>query len=141
MTATTTARKPNKIRLRRIARMIRKHPQHFHMDSVVSTANDQDHAYFSSAKGLVRWFKSRKRKLENECGTTACIAGWAVYLYPDDVARGDDWVKAGARILGLDIDTARNLFTDFDLTPKKAANVLDGIADAKPSVLRKYADA
>lgn len=108
------------------------------MESVIG---GQRAPYFESVAAIVRWFKNRGKRLENDCGTTACIAGWAVYLYPQDVKRGDDWVTAGARILGLEKDLARNLFVDFNLNPKRAAKVLNGLADSKPAVLRKYVDA
>ena len=48
-----------------------------------------------------------------ECGTTACVAGWAVALTPDDqmpVTVLHDWDRAGAVALGLSEDFADYLF-------------------------------
>ncbi len=42
------------------------------------------------------------------CGTTACISGYACFLYPKE--HTSLFLKSGARILGLDSDTAECLF-------------------------------
>lgn len=64
------------------------------------------------------------------CGTTACIAGWAVVLNPQFGALlGASWHMAGAVSLGLDHELALNLF-DADLTgtPAEVADLLRHIA-------------
>ncbi len=42
------------------------------------------------------------------CGTTACIAGYACFLYPKEKA--GSFLSSGSRILGLEESTAERLF-------------------------------
>ncbi len=51
-------------------------------------------------------------EVENVCGTTSCMAGWAVRLAPYDVVAevGTDWDAAGAAMLGLNYAPAHHLF-------------------------------
>ena len=51
------------------------------------------------------------------CNTPSCIAGHTVYLFDKDMFKKTaayhefhDWVKEGAELLGLELDTARQLF-------------------------------
>lgn len=75
----------------------------------------------------------RATRIRSDCGTTACIAGWAVALFTySDVADG---MGVASTLLGLPIDVAEPLFyagmdldTDrggeWDATPAQAADVL-----------------
>lgn len=66
-----------------------------------------------------------------ECGTTACIAGWAVILTPrpTDAPMGYDWYWAGAQALGLDVDFAEYLFrATLPLDHTEVADVLRRLA-------------
>lgn len=46
------------------------------------------------------------------CGTTCCVAGWAIRLTPQEQYLGewDEWLFCGARALGLTADAASSLF-------------------------------
>lgn len=47
-----------------------------------------------------------------ECGTTCCVAGWAVSLTrPSDLARTTNWTHAGSVALGLDLALGNQLFS------------------------------
>ena len=73
----------------------------------------------------------------NQCGTVACIAGWAVFLEdgPEALALGRNIERRAAKILGLPEDHADRLFspdhTDrwSSITPDHAASVLEEFAE------------
>lgn len=77
----------------------------------------------------------------HQCGTTACIAGWAMHLSGDDLSRveyltSNGCIRRGAAILGLDFDDADDLFTVCDdslsleeITPSQAVSVLRHLAE------------
>lgn len=81
--------------------------------------------------------------IEHECGTVACIAGWACYAAGDPraVSRGEV-METAADFFGLDLDVARPLFLPGDdgniseaggaraysATPQQAATVLNRLA-------------
>lgn len=46
-----------------------------------------------------------------DCGTTCCIAGWAVHFSPNDLLKGiEEWEDAGEKALGLERVLARTVF-------------------------------
>lgn len=58
---------------------------------------------------------TKPRKDILECGTTACLTGWALVLSPRKkrqkiVNQTSDWVDAGSLALGIDHLTSHNLF-------------------------------
>ena len=77
------------------------------------------------------------------CGSPACIAGWAVALFGDDLLNSGNTLFDAGLILGLAPHTAMSLFTpevpyaQFSsspgerghISPEFAANVLDHLAD------------
>lgn len=87
----------NTRRLRRVARAILKHPEHYNQGTYWD-----DHE-LSSVGTLT------ERRLLGKCGTQACVAGWAVALYPDEARaavgkrrlQAFDIPVAAAKILGL----------------------------------------
>lgn len=87
------------------------------------------------------WFQEDK-----QCGTVACVAGWATQLWPEEIQHCPgtakiDYSISAANMLGLDEETAANLFapvppTDVQhLSPyfgdrrKDAARVLRQLAE------------
>lgn len=44
------------------------------------------------------------------CGTTCCLAGWAVRYTPKEIDLPRDWDEAGAKALGLDSQLAEAMF-------------------------------
>lgn len=70
----------------------------------------------------------------HDCGTTACIAGWAVSVSGRDVANYNGEIRSDAEhILGLDYDTAEELFVNYPIfsspSPSQAAEVLRRLAE------------
>lgn len=104
-------------RLRVIADIIERKPGVFDMDSYLN-ASDMDEE--EGLRGGVR-FTAGKAK-EVSCGTTACVAGWAVLLAPPSQRQdlNSDWDKAGGKLLGLSYDAACSLFYsgNRDVTPE-----------------------
>lgn len=110
-------------RLRRIADIIDTHPNQWDQGNWVG-----EHCTPETAAGTA-----------SECGTTSCIAGWAVRLAePSDVQRlanakpswtvMGEWVWLGMNLLGLHEETALRLFYD------ETAEVVDS------NLLRRLAD-
>lgn len=69
--------------------------------------------------------------LTAECGTTFCVAGWAVRLTPPDILRfpfPSDWYSAGAHVLGLTDGTAELLFNSQCHDPGQMATALRALA-------------
>lgn len=73
---------------------------------------------------------------KNECGTSACICGWAALMNGDahyeplflgvDILvlnddAGDDWINYGAKVLGLNELDADKLFMETSNTQAKEA--------------------
>jgi hypothetical protein len=78
-----------------------------------------------------------------ECGTTRCVAGWAAYLFPQELYirsvpdEIDPWEKtlayvtAGMHVLGIGEDEARRLFST-DISGDKVCAALKEIANGDP---------
>ena len=77
---------------------------------------------------------------KHDCGSPACIAGWTVFKfheYPDELEAmpGDEVTITAKCLLGLDWDTAENLFkanplgSVFDVTTTEAAACLRHLAE------------
>lgn len=93
-------------RLNKVADMIQAYPEHFDMTYWVRTPTGKD----------THWVRASDCAQEDlsQCGTTACIAGWACNLWGADVDPGLDVQDAAAAILGLDEYEAYRLFyADF----------------------------
>lgn len=117
--------KQNTERLRLLADVIEARPEHFDMSL---------------------WYRSKEsvngnpRRVSDadatECGTTFCVAGWACYLWPEDIPRtdstdGNAWVHAGAAVLGLPRRTAKALFFATGYKAPEMAAILRRIADGQ----------
>lgn len=105
----------NHERMLKVADVIEENPDHFDMKFFMKTGPDwTDRMGESSTRELV------SADIYN-CGTTACIAGWACWLWSAEV-RHDKGVDDNAQhILGLSTDVADELFIDFDLKTAKDA--------------------
>jgi hypothetical protein len=125
-------------RCRQVAEAIRTEPQRFRMNTVFGcTSADEDEYGDEVNLPLADWVKKAQ-----SCGTTACIAGWALALnsklIPAEV-EDHEWDEIASGILGLPeagrqprvsiTDPAYGLFYAMDITPEEAAERLDRIAD------------
>ena len=118
--------------LRRIADAIEAEPHRFDFSDWYhwSTAPD-DAEVLNEAEAFAR----------GECGTTACIAGWAVYLKGETPKYWAVEHRAQA-LLDLTTDEAKTLFfapSDFwasgsDISAAEAARTLRGLADGALSL-------
>lgn len=111
-----------------VADAIEKNPDHFDMDDFIN--REGDIVLMLSQPGALA-----------SCGTTGCIAGWAIHLYPSVAKQVDTGLMSVSQIagevLGLDYDTACDLFYLFELgTAEQAAGHIRGmvIADMERSV-------
>ncbi len=86
-------------RLLAVADLIEAHPERWDQQTWADTSDDTP----ESPTGQVG--------RGPECGTTACVAGWAVRLSPSELIDGElDWEGAGAVALGLSPDLAKAIF-------------------------------
>lgn len=110
---------PNTELFRRVHESIEKHPFRFVMNTWSDTG--------AVPGGDVYDWRTGEYTVagEGECGTTYCVAGWALYHHDPaaniaDTAReivgGDVCGEAGAELLGLDGRRARKLFTTDEET-------------------------
>lgn len=118
-----TPRKLDVERLNKVADMIQSHPEHFNMDWFLSREGGTGSCWPQDIAGADLF----------ECGTTACIAGWAVALWGAEVGPKDTDIDAtAARILGMDKDEAGVLlfYADplFHMTADQAADHLRRMA-------------
>lgn len=68
---------------------------------------------------------------KNVCGTTRCIAGWTVFLWPKEVKTNMAISANAALILDLNFDQER-IFLDMSImTNKDAADALRAMADGR----------
>lgn len=117
----------NHERILKVADVIEANPEHFSMNYFMSVDRKID-------RGVMEWDGGRIGPLETslllqqdayECGTTACIAGWAVWLWGAEVNPNLAVDDNAADILGLSKNVADALFANFDLdTAEKAASHL-----------------
>lgn len=63
-----------------------------------------------------------------DCGTTCCVAGWAIALTPRHQVLVEDWTTAGARSLGLSYMFAATLFMAIYVEHSDLANCLRALA-------------
>jgi hypothetical protein len=71
-----------------------------------------------------RNLRERAESAKPPCGTTACIAGWALTLNGKRLRDGVNYMEQGRKLLGLTWDEARNLFM-VDDWPTKFQNKYD----------------
>ena len=111
--------------LRKIKRHILAKPRRLHM-SWWAVHKDEEGSTYNGDSG-------RREKFE-ECGTAACIAGWACILSGIERPTTDDVVNETPKILGLDFSDLNPLFHtsrwgdlgiayDTAKTPKKRAEI------------------
>lgn len=116
----------NPERLRHIADVIEANPDHFSMTSFFGFRGSQDLQWPSLIAG------ASQHDFVNECGTTACIAGWAFLEYRDEFVQpvgpssernSNEWEVSMGRLLGFDnYDDCYALFYNWDLeSPEEAA--------------------
>jgi hypothetical protein len=123
---------PNVDRLNKVADLIQQNPEHFHMGHWFGTLSGP---HFAPHPALLDEAHNRREGAVVaavdlfECGTTACIAGWACHLWEAEVDPTARIENNAARILGLDFSAADDLFYAFDLnTPDAAADRLRRMA-------------
>lgn len=71
--------------------------------------------------------------LEDECGTTRCVAGWAVHLHGHnviDVLMVDGMIRLGCEL--LDIDTLEGVRLFKWTSDKEAVHALEYLAKGDP---------
>lgn len=121
-------------RLRHLAAAIEAEPAKFDMESFLEI----DWGYAQNFPGDGSYVALFKAGAFESCGTggTACIAGWAMHLWRDEIGDEDasscSPAELGAIILGLDAATAWDLFlSDHAMTynPAGAAARLREMAD------------
>lgn len=118
----------NTRRLRQIQKLILKYPQRFDLYNWygVGAVPDKRDRFIYVVPAMEA----------PSCGTTACIAGWAVAKYDGTVIREDSMEKQAAEILGLTKRQAGRLFyiddwPDAFLDPyENARDVSDAITAA-----------
>lgn len=67
-------------------------------------------SYFLAPDGLLSPRPSEVCHLENYCGTTACVAGYAVVTWPQEVKPLTSWFGSAQKILDLTCNQADKLF-------------------------------
>lgn len=103
-------------RCRYVADLIEAHPKNFDMKW-----------FYSGFSGVVV-FERGDRPDPTQCGTTCCIAGWAVIVTPPDESTSTDIEYDADNLLALGGDGS-TLFYDPSLTAADAAFLLRWHAD------------
>jgi hypothetical protein len=97
----------NKERMLKVADEIVAHADHFDMGVWMTS----DWLHNKIERGLcVPVTEAVKHMDLDDCGTAACVAGWAAYLYAAELQEGDTFAEAGRRILGLTHGESEQLF-------------------------------
>lgn len=104
-------------RVRKVAEAI--DPEHFYMGAWYENVNES--AVYTNDIETVGDIRG--------CGTTACVAGWAVITFPELAGIGELIPDAAAVILGMDDDDALALFEDYDFDAATAKDILMSIAN------------
>lgn len=118
-------------RLSKLADTIEKHPETFSMEEwLLHTDPGEDN--WSRAHRLDDFLDAPLR--DKSCGTTACIAGWAVHLWGKELESMDlsgsnfNACDAGKRLLHLTEDEADSLFYSTEMSHEEAVFVLREMA-------------
>jgi hypothetical protein len=70
-------------------------------------------------------FYSQLRAVDlNTEGSTACVAGLALIMWPDEIDPSSEWDDNARRILGLSRKQATELFYDVELTVEEVLEAL-----------------
>lgn len=111
-------------RLRKVAKMVEKYEDRFEMSEWMAVP---DVGWLAPGK-IAKYVGSPDEPIR--CGTTACVAGWACAIYKKEVDPDESWHENGARILGIDDETADFLFNGSadHQTAAEAAAVLRNLA-------------
>ena len=115
-------------RMRAVARCIREFSENFDMQDFLRSKDggttmsverattdlesaDSDAASIKLAREYLRWFIEREDLESDDCGTTGCIAGFAVWLFGRDrLLHRSQWSEKGRRVLELTKTQAEELF-------------------------------
>jgi hypothetical protein len=130
----------NRDRILKVADVIEANPEHFDMtlyfnDAAARAYQEQTGASVcSSASPFVTPEVGVEVlatvDLTNTCGTTACIAGWAMHLWPADVTEKNlPYSIIAADLLDIDYKLADDLFYDMSLDAENAVRALREIAE------------
>lgn len=109
----------NAERLRKVADIIEANPEHFDMQ------------FWVAQDGRIEYCSNRQAtRLAMEtnivsCGTTACLAGWAVHLWGAEADPDRCIIANGASILGLSDDDATRLFMSGNHNCRTAADAAE----------------
>lgn len=88
--------------------------------------------YWFYDRGNVGGLNNIQRPQENLCGTTACAAGWACFLWPGDVNRSGYWKYEAGDILGLSSEQSNYLFLgDFIPEIRNQERLLSSVTPAE----------
>lgn len=110
---------------KKVIKYVEKNPSRWDQDSFLYIPETPD----TSSVDIL----SKSRKEIVTCGTTACIAGWALILSKKDkrqeiVNRCNDWTSAGAAALDIPYATAADIFNSMN--PNVALSMLKDLIDA-----------
>lgn len=135
----------HKERIRTLANYLRGNvtPEHFDMGAWWSNHREGGLPYWQyDLRALAADDASDKQVAEaviKDCGTAACVGGWASLLWPDEIGLNERTISARAgAFLGLSPAAAEALFTpagfDWDnhkrrFTLKRAIETLERLAD------------
>jgi hypothetical protein len=74
------------------------------------------HDWFTHLGDLVAWVPDMPTypDVVNECGTCACIAGWANFIFRDVPTSRDDFGSSARNLLGLSDEQGQLLFMALD---------------------------
>lgn len=107
----------NAERLNKVADMIQAYPEHFDMASYLDGPD-----YTNSETSTPEAVMTAPLTSPVDCGTTACIAGWACHLWASEVVVGEPFDANAARILGLDDDQSYEVFYVYAAREDAAAS-------------------
>lgn len=118
----------NHERILKVADVIEANPEHFDMRRFMSVPGTLDRGPGVWAGGDIGLRETHLLVQQDayECGTTACIAGWAVWLWGAEADTNLSVHENAADILGLSHAAAGTLFYNIEglTTAKKAADHL-----------------
>lgn len=124
-------------RLRAVATHIRNHEDRFDMEIIFD--GPQFETNFKAQRNRTPLVDIAMAMQHGACQTTACIAGWALALYPEEIpsdAVFADWDTVASRILGLPMTLTIDSRSEVDdglfyadSTAIDAAKRLENLAD------------
>lgn len=120
----------NHERMLKIADMIEEHPEHFNIKTFATVPALSDELGRTDGQMTARQTSLLLQADLFDCGTTACIAGWAVWLWAAEADPSRQIDDIAADILDLPNDVADDLFCTWSLTDaaKAAAHLREMVA-------------